>query len=162
MTKEQPQASEGFGFTDNERLFSRVHDRRMNQFLTDDMTRIHDIELSSNNYGEFLFVTLSREDDPERGYVTFFGLGFHEGSDRWIINEWFWYRGNGRTDLKHEQIAHEQALLLVEAQRAEVQGYAALQWPQSKRGQLFEILAELTDDDAATAELEDLGDIFDE
>ncbi len=162
MSKEVSKSSEGFHFSDNERLFYRIHDRRMGTLLADEMTRVHDVELSSNNYGEFLFVTMSRQDDPEPGYVTFFGLGFHEGRDRWITDEWYWYRGHSRGDIEQQKIASEDAIKLLAERRAEVRAYAEKGNEQSERGKLFDIIADLTDDDAAESELDDLGDFFED
>ncbi len=160
MSKERPQKREGFGFTEHEMLWDVVHDKRFQQLMEDEKTRIHQIDLSTNTYGEFLFVTLSRSDDVAAGMITFYGLGFHEARDRWITEEWRWYTSNERYSEKAPLVPRQTALAQVAERRAEVQSYALNAHSQSKRGQLFEILAEMTDEDGALADLEDFGDDF--
>ena len=52
---------EVYGFTEKECLYWRVSQERFDAILDDELTIIHDIRESSNNYGEFLFVTTSRK-----------------------------------------------------------------------------------------------------
>ena len=65
---------EVFGFTEKERLFWRVTNDRLMEIMEDKQTLIHEFNESSNNYGEFLFVTTSRLGKRDRIYITFFGL----------------------------------------------------------------------------------------
>ena len=122
-------------------------------------TVIHMIKPSSNHYGEFLFVTISRFGDQGRVYATFYGLGFHEYRERWITDEWFWYQAMGNPDLQREQIPKDEA-------QAKIQGHREENWPdvrldtQTERGSLFEMLANLTDDDGALAEMEDMDQLM--
>jgi len=83
---------EVFGLTENEVLRWRVNQERFLEILEDEQTKIHTVTPSSNEYGDFLFVTVSRT---------------------------------------------------------------------GKQGRMFEILADLTDDDSAIAEIEDLEDLHD-
>jgi hypothetical protein len=46
-------------------------------------TTIHAAELSSNSYGEFLLVTVSRPGEEKPTYLTLYGLGYHEYRERW-------------------------------------------------------------------------------
>jgi hypothetical protein len=75
---------DGFHLSEKERLFTRVSHERFMSYVADPRTSIHDAQLSTNNYGEFLFVTMSRPTEEEREQYTFFGLGYHEPRDRWI------------------------------------------------------------------------------
>ncbi|MCJ7700633.1 MAG: hypothetical protein MUO62_03540, partial [Anaerolineales bacterium] len=50
---------EVYGLTEKEVLYWRVNEARFEEILNDDQTLIHDIKDSSNNFGEFLFVTTS-------------------------------------------------------------------------------------------------------
>jgi hypothetical protein len=161
MTREVPQPSDGFGFSRNEELFTRVHHRRLMAFVADEKTKVHAVELSSNSYGEFLFVTLSRRYDRQPGYVTFFGLGYHEHRERWITEEWFWYRSTAISEMTENIVDRAEATAQLEERRTEVLGYAAREQPQSLQGKLFELLADLGDDDGAIADLEDFGTLLD-
>ena len=84
----------GFGFTEQERLYDRVSNERFEAILNDPHTTIHEVKESTNNYGEFAFVTVSRAVEDRRECVTFYGCGFHELRKRWFVDTWFWYRAN--------------------------------------------------------------------
>src|SRR5688572_27242167 len=97
MPKELPEHHNGFDFTKHEKLFERVRHQRLLEFLAEDNTNIHEVTVSTNTYGEFLFVSLTKQGDPFPGYVSFWGLGFHEQRERWLSQEWFWFRSTART-----------------------------------------------------------------
>jgi hypothetical protein len=158
MPAERPQPIDGFGFSDNEKLFERVSHERLLTFIAEDTTRIHEVTLSTNTYGEFLFVSVTKQGDPFQGYVSFWGLGMHEPRERWLTDEWFYFRSATRTSLTEKTIAREEAQQLIEERRADVLHWAAQAKPPSKRGRLFEMIAELTDEDGAYTELQDLED----
>jgi hypothetical protein len=157
MSKEHPQPQDVYGFTGREQLWDRITDDRFNSIIADEQTQIHQIELSSNNYGEFLFVATSRGAGDRRVSVTFFGLGYHDYRERWIADEWFWYRANEFPELLKRQVRKEEAQEVLRQRRAEIASYTGQQ-TQSKRGKLFEMVADLTDDDGAISEMEDMGD----
>jgi hypothetical protein len=146
---------EVFGFTEPESLSWRVKQERFQEILEDDLTVIHTIQPSSNDYGEFLFVTTSRPGDKERIAMTFYGLGYHEYPERWVTEEWFWYQSS----LTPEQ---RRSILEKEAARDLIQEYSESILPsigkntQSNFGRMFEMLADLNDEDGALAEIEDL------
>lgn len=156
MTKETPQASSGFGFTERERLFERISDKRFKALLADERTAVHHIEVSSNNYGEFLFVTMSRPVGQDRSFLTFWGLGFHERRERWLTDEWRWYETQQFLHQIPQKIAPEDAQALIQERIDEIAPYVTPPHP-SKRAKLFEMLADLTDEDGAETDLEDLG-----
>ncbi|MCK6581276.1 MAG: hypothetical protein L6Q98_24565 [Anaerolineae bacterium] len=142
-----------FVFTRNEQLFSRIGHERFLAFLRDRRTAIHNAQVSTNAYGEFLFVTTSRPNQERRETLTFFGLGLHEPRDRWFVDEWSWY--SSADGWKQDQrLNKEQVLWTIEERRAGIQVDAAGH-QQSREGALFEMLAELSDDDGALADLED-------
>ena len=66
MRKERPQAQDEFEFTENEKLFDRISHERFKEMIEDEATTVHKAEVSSNNYGEFLFVTTSRASQEGR------------------------------------------------------------------------------------------------
>ena len=146
---------EQFGFTEQERLFYRVNQERFEEILDDKQTFIHKIEPSSNDYGEFLFVTTSRPGDRGRLVMTFFGLGYHEYRERWITNEWFWFQSEIFQNLLNQKVPKEEAKEILKLRTDEIAPLAEQDY-QTKHGELFEILADLTDEDGAWAEMEDL------
>jgi hypothetical protein len=160
VRKELPQPHDSFEFTRNEELFYRVTHQRFLNLLADKETRIHDIELSYNNYGEFLFVTLSRPKGDTHDWVTFFGLGFHEMRDRYLFEEWFWYRTHTYSKEGHQVISKEEAQERIRQRLEDIQPYLH-RTQQSERGKWFDVIADLMDEDGAAAEFEDLQDFFD-
>jgi hypothetical protein len=150
---------DGFGFTRDEDLFYKVSNDRFRAMLFDDLTTIHTIQVDGNNYGSFLFVTASRPKAEGRECITFFSFGFHEYRDRWITDEWFYYRANQFPQMIEQELSKEEAEELLKAREEEIAPYIGGH-QQSRRGQLFEMIADLTDDDAASVELEDLGPLF--
>lgn len=159
MTPEQfapKRPYEIFGFTEEELTRWRISDQRLEEILTTPDTKIHDIHLDSNNFGNFLFLTTTKGPAQERVRMTFWGLGYHELRERWILHEWFWYQSLvGSGDLADNFTAAE-ALAQLEERRELLQQYAEGS-QQTELGEMFEIIADLTDDDAAMAEMQDLG-----
>lgn len=155
MSKERPLSPEaGFAFSENEQLYNRVTQSRFEQLLADDATAIHRLELAANSFGEFLFVTASRPTQAGRQAVSFYGLGFHEYRERWLQREWYWYTA----DLQAEQMEHkmdkDEALEILRQRRAALAPYFTTD-AQTHRGQLYELLADLLDEDGALSELQD-------
>ena len=118
------------------------------------MTRrfIHTSRIDSNNYGEFVFITVSRPNSQDRETITFWGHGFHEPRDRWIFDEWFYQCANQFPANMKLKAAREDVDDLLRERQEEIAPYV-MQHEQSRRGQLFEYLAELSDDDAAFFEM---------
>jgi hypothetical protein len=156
MSHERPKPNSAYGFTEREVLWDRIGHGRFEQILADELTTIHDVRLDSNSYGEFLFVTTSRPAEEGRSALTFFGLGYHEHRERWLLDDWFWYETTLR-DANPAPLPKTEAIKVMQQRRAEVLGYAAGQI-QSERGKLFEMMADLTDDDGAISDFEDFGD----
>jgi len=144
-----------FGLTEQEQMNWRVSKGRFDEILKDDKTVIHKIEESINDFGEFLFVTTSRPANQGRIGMTFYGLGYHESRERWITDEWFWYQVNPNRSVLMTHLEKTQAEEMIK-QRLETISPLAKQETQTGRGRLFEILADLTDEDGAQAEIEDL------
>lgn len=154
--------AQAFGLTEREELFDRVRHERLLGFLTDAATTVHHLEESYNNYGEFLFVTLSRPGPEQRILITFWGAGYHEYRERWLADEWFFYYANAFPETEAQDLDKEEVQEAIAQRREYVQANAS-QDTQTRHGQLFEMLADLTDEDGAYSEIEDLpGWLFDE
>ena len=131
---------------------------RLLAFLEDEATVVHRVEENSNTYGEFMFVKLSRPGQERRIWMSFWGLGHHEQRERWLVDEWFIYRPNVFPGDEERMVDTEEVKTLLQKRREMVQTYAR-QSTQSERGKLFEMLADLGDDDSAYAEMQDLDDV---
>lgn len=148
-----------FGFTESEKLRWRVDGNRFEEILMSESTQIHTIKESSNTFGEFLFVTTSRPGNLGHICMTFYGQGFHEYRERWLIDNWFWYQATAQTELRREQIPKEEAQEMLQHHWENIKPHIRLD-TQTERGRLFEMLADLTDDDGALAEMEDMDDLL--
>ncbi|MFC1923653.1 hypothetical protein ACFLY4_10240, partial [Chloroflexota bacterium] len=146
---------EVFGFTEQEQLHWRVDGERFQEIIEDDRTIIHEIKESYNNYGEFIFITASRSGDQSPIIMTFYGLGYHEHRERWLTDEWFWYQSNLNEDQQDQQISKEEAQELLEKRLADLHPFIK-EDTQTEKGKFFELLADLTDEDGALAEMEDI------
>ena len=88
--------------------------------------------------------------------MTFYGLGYHQHRERWLHEEWFWYQTSTNPDLLRQRIDKEKAKEILEQRLADIRPYLDDE-TQSERGKLFDdLLADLTDEDGALAEMEDL------
>lgn len=161
----QQKPSEIFGFTENEQLFNRVTEQRFQQFILDEQTQIHKAIDSGNSYGDFLFVTVSRPGKEDRIGMTFFGLGYHEYRERLIQDEWFWYPAYLKPEELKEIVTKPVFADILQNRLDNLPSAADIE-TQSQQGALFEMLADLTDEDGAIAEMGDIGisfsDIFGE
>jgi hypothetical protein len=92
--------------------------------------------------------------------MTFYGLGYHDHRERWITDEWYWYQSTPYPDLIRNKVEKEKAQELLEQRMEEIKPYIS-NATQTDRGKLFELLADLTDEDGALAEIEDLGYLAD-
>ena len=146
---------EVYGFTEKECLYWRVSKERFSAILEDDQTMIHQVKESSNNFGEFLFVTTSREGRNGRISMTIYGLGFHEYRERWFTDEWYWYQSNFNPNLLRERLTKEEAQEIIQQRLEDIRPEIG-DTDQSERGKLFEMLADLTDEDGALAEMQDI------
>lgn len=146
---------EQFGLTEQEALFWRVRQERFQEILEDEHTLIHNIRPDSNEYGEFLFVTTSRPGTQERIFITFYGLGYHNSRERWISEEWFWYNDSPLRDIQQNIIPKQHAKDILSQRVSEIELSLGLN-TQTAFGALYEMLADLTDEDGAQAEMEDL------
>ena len=159
MTPERPigqRPYEQFGITQDEVSRWRVSDGKLTEILTNPNTTIHEIKVSSNNYGEFIFMTTSTGVGLQRTCMTFWGLGYHEYRERWIHQEWFWHQTPAESVDPQYKISQEDAFANLEQRRMEISPQFD-EYTQTEQGRMFEALADMTDDDAALAEMQDLG-----
>ncbi len=145
-------------FTERENLYDQVsHDRFMAIVRQPDVD-IHEVKEDSNSFGEYLFVTLSCRDQQPKWLLTFWGLGYHDHRERWIVDSWQWFESQ-RNISGLPQLAKDQAYTQIKEREAFVRANASPS-EQSPSAKLYETIADLTDEDGALSELEDLGWVF--
>ena len=88
--------------------------------------------------------------------MTFYGLGFHQFRERWITKEWFWYQTSSDTVSPADKLSFEEAQEILSERLADISPHLD-EDTQTELGRMFEALADMTDDDAALAEMKDLG-----
>lgn len=147
-----------FEFSENEKLFEQISHRRFLRLISTSEVMINVIQESANAFGEFLFVTLTRPKQAEVKPLTFYGLGYHEQRERWIYEYWRWYESY--LDTQGRVVPKRQAIEQIKAREQWVKGMAASGPKPSRRAQMYEMLAELTDEDGALSDLEDFGWAF--
>jgi len=159
MTPEQTHQRkpyEIFDITEEEVSFWRVSSEKLKEILIDPQTTTHSIKLTTNTYGEFLFLTASKGKGEQRTCMVFYGLGYHKYRERWINEEWFWNQipvalVDIREKLPDEEVAKqlEQRLTAISPSFEEDK--------QTDLGRMFDCLADTTDDETALDEFQALG-----
>lgn len=151
-----------FAFAEYEVRSSVLSHSRFLALVADPTYIVHQAKVDANSYGEFLFVTVSKPDKTERkDGVTFFGLGLHEYRDRYYTREWHFYATSLEQKWREESLTRTELQTILKERQVEINRDVSLH-QQSKRGQMFEMIADLTDDDGAITELEDFPDLFDD
>lgn len=131
---------EVFGLNNAEVAQMRITAEKFKQILADKNTVIQAIEIKSNQFGEFLYLTAHRRHGRQQVTMTFYGLGYHRHRERWITREWFWYQTNlDMIDTNHKMTLEEAEKQLIQRQAEIMQ--SPDQTPQSKRGHQFELMA---------------------
>lgn len=133
-----------------------MSDEKLKEIIASPATTTHAVELSTNAFGEFLFLTASRGRGQQRICMIFYGLGYHEYRERWISEEWFWHQAPSNSVQIQRVIPGEEVTEKLEKRLTEISSHLN-EDTQTELGRTFEQLANLTDDDAALAEMQDLG-----
>jgi hypothetical protein len=77
-----------------------------------------------------------------------------------VYNEWFWYQASPYKETLRQKIEKDEAEDLILQRRVTIAPDVQVD-TQTERGKLFELLADLTDEDGALAEMQDQDDITD-
>lgn len=149
---------EVFGLTEQETLNWWLSDERFKAILDHPETSVLAIERSSNDFGEFLFITTGRRTGERAVFMTFYGLGYHGYREKWITDEWYWYQAYPHEMEEQDRIDKKEAGKQIAERLEDIRPHIR-EDIQTERGKLFETLAALTDEDAAKAELEDFQSI---
>ena len=146
----QSRPYEIFGLTDEEATRLRITNERLKKILASPETTPHNLKLSTNTFGEFLFLTVSRGIGQQRIYMTFYGLGYHKYRERWIIDDWFWYQSQESMVDFSISLSEKDAEKKLEERLEKIRLNLGKD-TQTEYGRKFEHLADLFDDDAALA-----------
>jgi hypothetical protein len=153
-----------FAFSESEWLSDQITHARFLRLLHDPDTRVLAMNETTNSYGEFLFVTVAglmptvtrpALAGDGRFIVTFWGLGFHDARECYLIDLWRFHEAQ-LIDEGVPALNTAACLQQIEARRAQCQADAATIPAPSSRAAAFAFFAELGDEDGALTELEDL------
>ncbi len=146
-----------FVLTDDEHFARQLTHARFAALFHHPATRLLGIEVSTNLYGEWLFVTLLLDADTDTNThpLTFWGLGYHSSRERWLTGEWHWHQAFSPA-LAAETPDKAHAWREVGERLAHCQAEAVAAPAPGRRASLYALLADLTDEDGALSELEDL------
>jgi hypothetical protein len=148
--------AETFGLAENEILFNRFGDARLQTLLDSSEVTVHSADVDRNSYGEFLFLTLSKAHLGKRLCLTCYGLGYHEPREMWLQGVWSFYQSDDFSSRQVASLSKTEVQQVLARRRADVERWAQAAPAPSQRALLFGILAELTDEDGALSELEEL------
>ena len=165
MSKERPQPpqpeTEGFQFTEREKLYDRISHQRLKAILAEEQTSVHEIGLDSNSCGEFLFIHTSRPKQEGRARITFWGAGYHDYRERWLTDEWRWYEAYPNEERDEKQMDKAEVEKAIQERLEEITSHAEKN-VQTNRGKFFEALADMTDEDGTLAEIDEIEHLLDE
>ena len=147
---------EVFDINEDELTRWRISGEKLTKILANTNTTINSLEISENTYGEFLFLTASRGRGDHRICMSFYGLGYHQFRERWLHDEWFWRQTPNDFVPAHISIAKDEATTQITERLADISPHLEKD-TQTEIGKTFEALADLADEDAALAEMQDLG-----
>jgi hypothetical protein len=117
----------------------------------DDVT-IYESHESENDYGEFLFITYKLGD----AWWTSFGLGYNWNRERTVLGWESYTTSNWRKITKPLNKETVIAQIVTRHEEKQADFMAEQSKPQSRHGILYSMLADLTDEDGAMAEMQDL------
>jgi hypothetical protein len=134
-------------FTDDENLFDKITLKRAKEIIQREDVLVHSSEISFNTYGEFLFITFTYE---EKIFVIY-GLGEHCERERWVGD--FNINTGQEYDIRDTSPIDKDEVLKQINERAKLKKYYT--YEQSFRGELYDILADIGDEDGAASILSD-------
>jgi hypothetical protein len=147
--------AEVFGLTDREDLHDFLSETRFRELLQRQEIEVVDAHIDTNSFGEYLFVTLRILHHGQPYCISCYGLGFHEQREQWITDQWRWYAANLRTGISFSK---QRVLDTIQRRKDDIMPEALQAEAPSQRALLFSLLADLTDEDGALSEWEDLGE----
>jgi hypothetical protein len=134
-------------FTDDENLFDKISLKRAKEIIQRNDTLVHSSEISFNTYGEFLFIIFKYKES----IFVMYGLGEHCERERWVedfnIDTGQEYNIRGTVPIAKSEVLNQIN------ERAKLKKYYT--YEQSFRGELYDILADIGDEDGAASILSD-------
>ena len=139
-------------FTESEKLWGKVTLKRAKEILAQDNVQVMDCSRSWNTYGEFLFIDIVANDTNAFGInytntYTLWGLGMHDEREKWID-----YFNIESCSISKEGKPWTKVKVFEAIKDSQHREYHI---EQTERGELFELLADIGDDDGVRVIFED-------
>jgi len=134
-------------FTDDENLFDKITFKRAKEIIQREDVLVYSSEISHNTYGEFLFITFIYKNS----IFVIHGLGEHSERERWIDN--FNINTGQEYNIRNTIPIDKGGVLKQINERAKLKKHYT--YEQSYRGELYDILADIGDEDGAASILAD-------
>ncbi len=132
--------------TEDERLWENISYKRLKEIIKMPNVRVVNYSIDTNSFGTFKFITIDYNNSKDR--ITFYGLGFHEYKDSYVHSIFKFY-----TSYKHsddiEKILNKSDILQNLEEEYELLKEDVISHKQSREGEEFQLIAEMTDDDSA-------------
>ena len=138
-------------FTNSELITGVVSDERLRKLFASDNIKISTAKISSNNYGEFMFINFSYNGVHMMAY----GYGYHEYRDRYYYDDWFFTDSSNYYPMA--PIVDKKSMFDdMDTRKSTIKKYAKGH-QTSDHGYMFAEIADMADDDYAISEMEDMG-----
>lgn len=127
--------------------------RELIELIDNDDIVVNRCSESYNSFGGFLFIGLYN--DKTGDSYTYYGAGYHEYHEAYIIDEWVAYRDTGDEKLR---ITKSDVLHQIEMSVDDASKQRLLLQPPSKEAIIYsELVDAIGDEDAVLAQMEDMG-----
>ena len=141
-------------FTGDEQLFEKVTFDRALEIINNEEVSVLECNTSHNNYGEFLFIYIKYQDTV----ICMYGLGEHIYRERWVDN--FSLYGSDLRYFDKQLLNKEEVIKQIHERTKLKERYKDIK--QTESGRLYDILADIGDEDGATVIMEDSYRYFEE
>jgi hypothetical protein len=149
--------------TEEELLFGKITNERMLNLINRPSIRVVSLNHDGNFHGEFLWITFVFGEY----YLQAYSMGFHEGKDRYITEAWSIVHYEKYTKKMQEESNHtfrmdrDIVTQTIEDERVRCEECQS-RHKTSERGSTYEMLADMSDDDAAYSMVEDFEFLYGE
>lgn len=134
-------------FTERELLHNKVSYDRLLELINNPEYEVVNLTNSTNNYGEFWFVTLHHKKSNRN--ITFYGLGFNWARNRYIVDEFGFYRAESYD--KQEPLDKKDVWAILHLERKKM--LKRNEEFKEEANEEFEMLADVADEDYAYSHL---------
>lgn len=144
-----------FGITEDEHMWKRISYNRLLEIIKQDDVHVVGMGRDTNSYGEWNFIELEKDGPGPR--IEFYGHGWHEHKEKFLVNNWSYYRV-GSYNQPEEHLDKKYVLQeLQKEHKMYTERAKTASGRRSEKAKIFSLLAETSDEDGALTMMEDMG-----